>query len=174
MALDSMLPLDKPLGTSSTAATKWPLPSNRALAVITGKPVDIEHGRRGAGHRGPRRCGSARPWPPAAVALDKPPAMHEPLAPVDGSSCTSFPAARKGASPRKPPAAVAPGDVHTFKHVWRRDLSRGNVDTLLPGIPWTLFRALCKAFEVRLGKPPAAVALDIEPPSTSRRCTSNH
>jgi hypothetical protein len=32
-----MLPLDKPLASTSTAATKGPLPSNRALAVVTGE-----------------------------------------------------------------------------------------------------------------------------------------
>jgi hypothetical protein len=115
MALDSMLPTGKPLGTSSTAATKWPLPAIRALA---GETLDIEL--------------------PAAVAPGDVPAMLDPLvgpgrrghgqAPGD-AACPrqahgetvdlELPAAvgrpcEKGASPRQAPAAVAPVDVHVL------------------------------------------------------------
>ena len=67
----SKMTTGKPLGTSSTAATKWTLPSHRALAVITGDvALDIE-----PRPKWPRASRSARCRPTAAMALGKLTAM---------------------------------------------------------------------------------------------------
>ena len=124
------------------------MPSNRALAVFTGEPVDIEHGRN-------------------EVALDKPTAMLDPLVAHGDATCPRQAHGEpvdielpgdvqddqrgKGRSCflDKPTAATLPGDVHTYRHVSTRDLSRGKVATLVPGIPWTLFSGLFAVVAVR-------------------------
>ena len=67
--------------------------------------------------------------------------------------------------PSKAPDAVAPVDVHAaFTSISTRDLSRGKVASLVPGIPLALFSGLFAVVAVRPSTLPAAVALDIVAP----------